>query len=283
MIIYMLAAYRAVPASKFLQLAGRKRRWPERSGEELDILVEALFVQCDVGVLAHRCDLEDPEDPAALTEALKHVEEWRALAYVEDLNKRCGVAPSTEDVLQKMEQNRLKIPTPLRPVGKGVAAEVKARMWARRWRDRWGARHGKLRVLDEVPLAEMRSKAQSFLICCLRSVCVLEPKCGPISGFRFWPQKSGRGVHFYIKTNEKCTSRSFFAAGIWPLKRGHFLRPKSPKRGTCSVAVVQLLCSPGAPWKVALANQCRRDFDLLIPGAAEGNYRVQETERPSCR
>ncbi len=50
------------------------------------------------------------------------------MAYVEDLNKRCGVAPSTEDVIQRMEQNRLKIPTPLRNTGKGVAAEAKARM-----------------------------------------------------------------------------------------------------------------------------------------------------------
>ena len=192
MIIYMLAAYRAAPAIRFLKVTARKRRWPERSDEDLGKLVGDLFLQWDLEMLVHISDLQGPEDPVAAAEAIKHVEEWRAFEYVKDLNQRLGLAPSTEDVLQKLEQNRLQIPTALRPVTRGVAAEVKARMWARRWRARWGARHGKLRILDDIPLAEIQSKASSLLICWFRFPVVLGLKCGPVSGSRFRHQKWAR-------------------------------------------------------------------------------------------
>jgi hypothetical protein len=192
MVIYMLAAYRAAPAIRFLKVTARKRRWPERSDEDLEELVGSLFLEWDVEVLVHISDLEDPEDPVAAAEALKYVEEWRAFEYVKDLNQRLGLAPSTEDVLQQLEQNRLQIPIGLRPVTRGVAAEVKARMWARRWRARWGARHGKLRILDDIPFAEIQSKALLLLMCWFRFLVVLGVKCGPVLGSRFRHQKWAR-------------------------------------------------------------------------------------------
>ena len=184
LIIYMLAAFRAAPAIKFLELTARKRRWPEKSPEELEQLVEHLFLAADVAWLAHADSLDEPEDPAATKEAIKHVEEWRVFEHVKDLNQRLGLAPSTEQVLQKLEENRLKIPLPLQPVPRGATAEVKARMWARRWRRRWGARHGRLGLLDDITLAEKRNKAvllyevDSFGFGCLR----------PRIRDRFWAQ-----------------------------------------------------------------------------------------------
>ena len=77
------------------------------------------------------------------------------------VNKNVGVA-FTEKVFQNLQEHPLKIPVPFRPITEGTAAEVKARMWARRWRARWAARHGKLRILDEVPFAEMQNKAPVF-------------------------------------------------------------------------------------------------------------------------
>ena len=171
LIIYMLAAFRAAPAIKFLELTARKRRWPEKSPEELEQLVEHLFLAADVAWLAHAADLDEPEDPVATKEAIKHVEEWRVFEHVKDLNQRLGLAPSTEQVLQKLEENRLKIPLPLQPVPRGATAEVKARMWARRWRRRWGARHGRLGLMDDISLAEKRNKA----------VLLYE-----LDGFAFW-------------------------------------------------------------------------------------------------
>ena len=159
MIIYMLAAFRAAPAIKFLELTARKRKWPEKSTEELQQLVEHVFLEVDVAWLAHASDLEEPEDPAATKEAIKWVEEWRVFEHVKDLNQRLGLAPSTEQVLQKLEENRLQIPLPLRPAPRGATAEVKARMSAKRWRGRWGARHGRLGLAEDISLAEKRDKA----------------------------------------------------------------------------------------------------------------------------
>jgi hypothetical protein len=162
MIIYMLAAFRAAPAIKFLEVTARKRKWPEKSTEELEELVGDLFLEVDVAWLADASDLNEPEDPAALKEAMKHVEEWRVFEHVKDLNQRLGLAPSTEQVLQKLEENRLRVPLPWQPVPRGSAAEVSARMWARRWRCRWGARHGRLGLVDDISLAEKRDKAMPF-------------------------------------------------------------------------------------------------------------------------
>ena len=184
MIIYMLAGFQAPPAAKYLHITGCRRRWPIKSDEELERLVEDLFLEVDVDMLAHTSDLQAPEDPAAAKEVLKYVEQWRALEHVKDLNQRIGIAPSTELVLQKLEESRLKIPEPSRPSSLGVSAEGKARMWARRWRQRWGARHGRLRLRDKVPLAEMQSKA--FFL--MGSGGVLFGFSGPEKGSRFAPR-----------------------------------------------------------------------------------------------
>ena len=41
----------------------------------------------------------------------------------------------------------------------GLVAEAKGREWAHRWRVCWGARHGAIRVRDEQPLEETKTKA----------------------------------------------------------------------------------------------------------------------------
>jgi len=62
--------------------------------------------------------------------AVKYVEEWRVVEFVKDANSRLGLAPSTEAILQKMEANRLQLPTHMQPESKGTAAEAKARISA---------------------------------------------------------------------------------------------------------------------------------------------------------
>ena len=240
MIIYMLADLQAPPAAKYLHITASRRRWPTKSDEELDRLVEELFLEVDVGMLAHESDLEAPEDPAAAKEALKYVEQWRALEHVKDLNQRLGIAPSTELVLQKLEENRLKIPEPSRPSSLGVSAEGKARMWARRWRQRWGARHGRLRIQDKVPLAEMQSKALFG-----GSGRVLFGFSGPESGTRFAPRfraPKWDPLLFLIGDSQyKFPGGPILVPGIWAENRSHFPARKNTKPGPSSVAVVQLL------------------------------------------
>jgi hypothetical protein len=163
MTIYMLAEYRAAPAIRFLHVTGRKRKWPERSDEELQRLVEDSFMNQDVAELAAMCNVEGPQGTALTREAVQYVDDWRAAEYVRDLNARLGVAPSTADVLQKLESNRLQWPEAVRPSPKGTVGEAKARVWAQRFRRRYGGKHGRVRIVDDIPLEEMRSKA-SFLL-----------------------------------------------------------------------------------------------------------------------
>ena len=106
LIIYTLAGYRAAPAVHFLQKAARKRKWPEKSDEDVRRLVEDMFVEADLEELAGMCDMEGPTDPAAMQEAVRVVEEWRAFEYVKDMNTRLGLAPSTAAVLELLEHNR---------------------------------------------------------------------------------------------------------------------------------------------------------------------------------
>ena len=100
----------------------------------------------------------------------------------------CVGAASTAEVLPNLQEHRLKIPVPFRPVTKGTAAEVKARMCTRRWRARWAARHGKLRILDEVPFAEMQHKAPVFYDMLDMVFGFWGPRSGTVLGARFRPQ-----------------------------------------------------------------------------------------------
>jgi hypothetical protein len=156
--IFLLAQYQPAPAVKLLHHTAHKRSWPQKDDEELERMVEDLFLAADVEQLGRLVDLDDPEDSSVATEALKYLEEWRAVEFVRDANSRLGVAPSTEDILRQLEANRLQIPESLRPVSKGTAAQAKARMWAKRWRERWGGCYGKLRLRDDTPVAEMQEK-----------------------------------------------------------------------------------------------------------------------------
>ena len=79
--------------------------------------------------------------------------------FVEEQNVQLGLAPSTEFLLDRWRQRRLMYPEASRPLDPGLVVESKARKWAQRWRIRWGARHGRIRVLDELPVQEAREKA----------------------------------------------------------------------------------------------------------------------------
>ena len=73
--------------------------------------------------------------------------------------------PTAEDTLRKLKANRMSYPClcmHLQMASKGTAAEVGARMFMKRWRARWGARHGRLRLRDDILVAEMQEKARHF-------------------------------------------------------------------------------------------------------------------------
>ena len=161
LIIFTLAGYVVAPAAEFLAKAAAKRRWPEKTAEELKVVVEDLFLAVPVEELNELCDLENPKDPAAASEAVRLTEEWRLYRWVRGLNYGRGVAVPTETVLQRFEDQRLRLPEAVRPAYKGVAAMASARMWAKRFRGRFAGGHGRVRCKTDVGAQEIRGKARS--------------------------------------------------------------------------------------------------------------------------
>ena len=158
LIIYALAGYVAEPAVNFLRSSGRQRHWPDKSDEELEVMVENAFMQVDVEELARLADREDPSEPAAMKKAVSLVEQWRAAVWVRNLNSEQGVAPSTRSVLLRLEEQRESLPEGARPASIGTSEQAKARMWCRRFRVRWGGRHARIRLREDVSLTELREK-----------------------------------------------------------------------------------------------------------------------------
>ena len=156
LIIYSLAD--RATAVQYLVNFGRKRHWPEKSEDEVQRVVEDLFLEVDLGHLSSLTDLENPGDAEAMKMALPYVEQWRIVAWAKGLNERQGLTPSAGSVLERLEANRAQIPEDVRPPFAGTAADDRGRQWARRFRRRWGGRHGKMRVRDLVLLPELRSK-----------------------------------------------------------------------------------------------------------------------------
>ena len=158
LIIYSLAGYVVEPAVKFLIASGRKRHWPEKSEMELQTVVEDEFLKIGVAELNALVDVGDSSDSAAMKAALVYAEQWRVVVWTRRLNTEQGVAPSTDSVLQRLSANSDGLPEDVRPPDVGCVADARARMWARRWRRRWGGRHAKVRVREDIPLPELRSK-----------------------------------------------------------------------------------------------------------------------------
>lgn len=161
LIVYVLAGYTAIPAARYLMAEAARRKWPEKSEEELRRLVEDVFLNSEETDIACLCDLARPRNAKAAKAAVRWTEEWRLAVWVEDLNLARGVAPPTDAVLERFEQQRRALPESVRPTCKGVADEARARMWASRWRRRWGGKHGRIRPKDEMTAEEKRAKARA--------------------------------------------------------------------------------------------------------------------------
>ena len=161
-IVYDLAGGAVAPAQRFLARAAARRRWPPRADEEMKTMVEDFYLAVDAERLAGLVDFDNPTNVQALKAAARFYEEWRLAVWARQLNDVQGVAPSTGWVLERYEESRGRLPEAVRPARVGLAASVKARVWALRWRRRWGARHAAVRVREDIPVDEMRSKARPF-------------------------------------------------------------------------------------------------------------------------
>ena len=186
LVIYVLAGYAAPPATVYLKSVGRAHRWPEKRDDDLQRLVEDLFLSFDLGLLAtcvqyvfyiapssltlvlHRyTDTERPFNCAIMAKAMRYVTEWNLVAEGRQLNLRLGLAVPTRMLLDTAQTREGCLPATVlysqslspfgRPSGHG-------RVWARRFRQRWGARVGKIRLSEPISAEEMKRKVMYF--CC---------------------------------------------------------------------------------------------------------------------
>ena len=158
--IYMLAGYSTEPAVKYLEACGRERHWPVRTAAELSTVVEDLFLQADADEVAALADASSPSDPTLLAVALRYVEEWRVVSWAARLNSDRGVAPSTDSVVQRAEEGRMRLPEAARPMPVGPCGEPRAKRWVARLRARWGGRYASTPVGEHVEPEEARAKAR---------------------------------------------------------------------------------------------------------------------------
>ena len=159
LIVFSLCNYDTAAAVQYLEMAGRKRRWPERPKAELQELVENLFLECDTEEETDLANISSPKDPKAFREAVRYSEEWQLSQFVAQQNVELGIAPSTASLLDRWNLRRTMYPEAARPPDAGSVAESRGRHFALRFRKRWGAKHGTIRVRDEIPVGEMRDKA----------------------------------------------------------------------------------------------------------------------------
>ena len=158
LIVYVLTDYASEAVATFLHNAGRRRHWPEKCEDDLVALVEKLFEDTDLEKTLALTNIEEPADAGAMESALPYVLQWRAVEWTRRCNMELGVAPSTESILQELEQQRAKLPLRVRPGRVGTASDPKARVWAATWRGRWGGRFGKLPLRDATPVPELQQK-----------------------------------------------------------------------------------------------------------------------------
>jgi hypothetical protein len=163
------------PAVKYLTGVAKQQRWPSRSIEELERVVEDLFLDAtstdaQLELYAGLTDVSQPTDVAAMSIAARQVASWRVVQWSRAQNRVQGLAPSTDQMLLRAESERERFPEELGLPQRGTSREGSARRWAHRLRVQYNGRSGKLRVREVLPPEEMRDKAL-ILRLAERTVC----------------------------------------------------------------------------------------------------------------
>ena len=81
---------------------GALSAWPKKSDAELQVFVENLFLGVDVSELIASTSMLEPTDLPAMKAALVYVEKVGLVEWTRRIKFQCGVAPSTENVLQHL-------------------------------------------------------------------------------------------------------------------------------------------------------------------------------------
>lgn len=163
LIIHALTDGAVDPASRYLAQAAAKRKWSEKTAEELDDLVLATFSSAPLDLLVGLTDEVEPADAEAMRSAQTYILEWRVVQWAIRLNSRkTPIAPSPDMVRMRWELERRQVPEGVRPPSRAGLSEKAVREWVRRWRARWDGKFGGLRLNTQPPLEEAVEKVCVF-------------------------------------------------------------------------------------------------------------------------
>lgn len=163
--VYALADFNPEAAVVHLKGAGRQRwPWAPRTDTEVLAILEAAFLEADIGELVALCEGRHPAGSEASRVAAACVAQWRSVVWANG----CGVHPDTEAIATEYEAFRQTYDEGVRPpLWLGCRG---ARKRGTRLRRRWGGRFGVSRPHEVMPAAEMRDKVPRRALgslCCL--------------------------------------------------------------------------------------------------------------------
>ena len=157
--IFMLTEYATEPVVKYLQTCARMRHWPPKEDTAVAEMVDQLFLASDMDEAAALSDTAEPLDEAVLMTALKHADQWNVVQWCKLQNEMHGTAPSSQAMLDKLEQRRLQTPVQSRSASMGTTALSRGRAWARRLRLRWSGRFKAIPAGERVSTVDLVAKA----------------------------------------------------------------------------------------------------------------------------
>jgi hypothetical protein len=151
--VYALADFNPEAAVVHLKGAGRQRwPWAPKTDAELIAIVEAAFLNADLGELAALCEHNHPAGNEVLRAAAACVAQWRSVVWT----RACGVHPDTAAIATEYEAVRQIFDEGVRPpLWLGCRG---ARKRGTRLRRRWGGRFGVSRPREILPATEMLDK-----------------------------------------------------------------------------------------------------------------------------
>ena len=190
--------------------------------------IEIYFLSVPLESWIHLTDARHVESQVVLTEVWNSWLEYKTAEWAREMNEDLGIAPSSDDVLQKHDELNAQVPREVQNPPRGNLSRVHGRVWVSRWRERWGA------ILSTIPAGD---QASTEII--LQKAWVvfgdppwvfqgdhirLPPGVGiPIErvgkerhGLLLWAAKYGKIVPIFGST-----LRPALGAALW----GHFLHP----------------------------------------------------------
>ena len=113
--------------------------------------IEIYFLSVPLESWIDLTDARHVESQVVLTEVWHSWLEYKTAEWAREMNDDLGIAPSSDDVLQKHDEFNAQVPREVRNPPRGNLSRVHGRVWVSRWRERWGA------ILSTIPAGDQAS------------------------------------------------------------------------------------------------------------------------------